>query len=61
LRRTVLLVVDVAWHHGRAGMDAETAAMDGLVLATLIVGSALTLMILVASALAAQFLPALNR
>jgi hypothetical protein len=57
----MLLVADIAWHYGYAGMDAETAAMDGLVIATLIVGSALTLMILVASALATQFLPALGR
>jgi hypothetical protein len=55
------LVVNVAWHYRDAGMDVETAAMDGLVIATLIVGSALTLMILVASALATQFLPALGR
>ena len=57
----MLLVADVAWHHGGAGVVAETAAMDGLVIATLIVGSALTLMILVASALATQFLPAFGR
>jgi hypothetical protein len=57
----MLLVADIAWHYGYAGMDAETAAMDGLVIATLIVGSALTLMILVASALATQFLPAIGR
>jgi hypothetical protein len=57
----MLLVADVAWHHGGAGVDAETAAMDGLVIAAMIVGSALTLMILIASALAAQFLPAISR
>jgi hypothetical protein len=57
----MLLIDKIAWHHGRAGVDAETAAMDGLVIATLIIGSALTLMILVASALATQFLPAIGR
>jgi hypothetical protein len=35
--------------------------MDGLVIATLIVGSALTLMMLFASTWAAQLLPAMGR